>query len=359
MDIARYARARQIALAQSMAGRAKVYLDLRFWIMAREAEAGTETDPHVIELLRLLREGVGAGKLVCPVGASTFIEVMKQANTETRRLATARLVDELSLGLSITESRGRIGTEIAHFFYKSAGGHDLHAMADLIWTKLSYALGYVYLNPEGFDPETSRYLQKEAFDEIWNASLTTIVTHIGDRWERSDDLVRAAQQINADIKTHAPQLVSYPATYRDEIVGCLDVCQDMAAEVMAAMATRQGVRPPAPGSAQWNEAGRLCRNLLTLAFEKPETRYALRTIHAQASCHAGLRWDRGTNFTGNHIYDFEHASAAVAYCDAFLTEGFLSKLINDGHVRLTELNGCRTTADKMEAVAIVHDLLKY
>lgn len=341
-----------------MAGRAKVYLDLRFWIMAREAEAGTETDPDVIELLRLLREGVLAGKLVCPVGASTFIEVMKQANTETRRLATARLVDELSLGFSITESRGRVGTEIAHFFYKSSGGHDLHAMSDLIWTKLSYALGHVYLNPEGFDPETGRLLQKGAFDEIWNASLTTIVTQIGDRWERSEDLVKAAQQINADIKTHAPQLVSYRATYRDEIVGCLDICQDMAADVMAAMAKRQGVTPPAPGSAQWNEAGRLCRNLLILAFEKPETRYALRTIHAQASCHAGLRWDRGTNFTENHIYDFEHAAAAVAYCDAFLTEGFLSKLINDGHVRLTELNGCRTTADKTEAVAIVQNLFE-
>lgn len=342
-----------------MASRAKVYLDLRFWIMAREGEAGTETDPNVVELLRLLREGVAVGKLVCPVGASTFIEVMKQANTKTRRLATARLVDELSLGLSIAESRGRIGTEIAHFFYKSAGGHDLHAMADLVWTKLSYALGYVYLNREGFDPEMGRYLQKEAFDEIWNASLTTIVTQIGDRWERSDDLAKAAQQINADIKTHAPQLVSYPATYRDEIAGCLDLCQDMAAEVMADMATRQGVTPPAPGSAQWKQAGRLCRNLLTLAFEKPDTRYALPTIHAQASCHAGLRWDRGTNFTENHIYDFEHASAAVAYCDAFLTEGFLSKLVNDRHVRLTELNGCRTTADRAEAVAIVRELIKH
>ena len=60
MDIERYARASQIALAQSMARRAKVYLDLHFWIMAREAEAGTETDPDVIELLRLNYDRVAA-----------------------------------------------------------------------------------------------------------------------------------------------------------------------------------------------------------------------------------------------------------------------------------------------------------
>jgi hypothetical protein len=357
MNIERYARAKQIALAQSMAGRAKVYLDVRFWIMARDSAAGTDNDPHVAEMLGLLRDGVAAGKLVCPVGASTFVEVMKQANTKTRRLATARLVDELSLGLSITEGRGRIGTEIAYFFYKHAGGHDLHPLTDLVWTKLSYALGYVYSQFDGVPEPTASMLQCGVFDEIWDASLTSIVTEIGDRWTRTDDLAEAAKRINTDIKSHAPQLVSYQATYRDEIVGCLDLCQDMAAEAIADMAARQGVAPPEPGSDAWTTAGLLCRNLLIAAFEKPDTGLDLRTIHAQACCHAGLRWDRGTNFTENHIYDFEHAAAAVAYCDAFLTEGFLAKLVNDGHVRLDQLNNCRTTASKQDAVTIVRDLL--
>lgn len=357
MDIERYARAKQIELAQAMAGRAKVYLDVRFWILARDGAAGTGTDPDVVELLRLLREGVANGRLVCPVGASTFIEVMKQSNTPTRRQATARLIDELSLGLSITEERGRIGTEIGHFLEKGAGGSDLHNMSELVWTKLSYALGYIFPQPQGLDAGTTTTLQREVFDEIWDTSLAMMVDSIGGRWERSDMLAKAAQQINDDIHENAPKLVSYPATYRDEIVGCLDVCQDLCAEALADMAARQGGAPAKPGSPSGVVAGRMCSRLLIAAFAKPKTRFALRTIHAQASCHAGLRWDRRANFTENHIYDFEHAAAAVAYCNAFLTEGFLAKLINDNHVRLYELNGCRTTSSTVEAAQIVRDCL--
>jgi hypothetical protein len=356
MSIERYARARQIELAQAMASRAKVYLDVRFWIYGRDVAAGTETDPHLVELLGLLRAGVAEGKLVCPVGATTFIEVMKQANTETRRKATARLIDELSLGLSITEERGRIGTEIAHFFYQASGAYELHDMAELVWTKLSFSLGLIFPNPQGLDAATAADLQRQVFEDMWQTPLELIVDGIGDRWARSDELKRAAQQINADIKQHAPALVSYPATYREEIVGCLDICQAMCAETMADMAERNGVQAAEPGSPSWTQAGRMGANLLIAAFEKPETKLALRTVHAMASCHAGLRWDRQTNFTENHAYDFEHAAAAVAYCDAFLTEGFLAKLINDGHIRLDQLNGCRTTASKEEAANIVRGL---
>jgi hypothetical protein len=41
--------------------------------------------------------------------------------------------------------------------------------------------------------------------------------------------------------------------------------------------------------------------------------------------HDRVRWDSNTNFTANDIYDFEHAAAAVAYCDDFFTEDFLTQ----------------------------------
>jgi hypothetical protein len=250
----------------------------------------------------------------------------------TRRIATAHLIDELSLGVSIITGRSRIATEIAHFFYAATGEHTLHR-------------------------ETELTLQKCFFDTMWDTSLSEIVATIGDNWvpERAA-LQVSARQINADIKAHADNLVSYQATYHDEIIGGLDVSTDLAADVMARLAERAGITPAEPGSPAWKECARMCRNLLIAAFKKPATKNTLRTIHAGASFHAGHRWDRYTNFTANHFYDFEHAAAAVSYCDAFFTEGFLAQIANAGHIRLCDLNSCHVTADVERAVEIVRDL---
>jgi hypothetical protein len=288
MTIDHHARSRQINLARSIVGRAKVYLYVRFWIIARDVAASTETGAAAQGLLRLLRWGVYQGTLVCPISESTFIEVMKQANTPTRRIATAHLNDELSLGVSIITGRSRIATEIAHFFYAATGEHTLHSMQELVWTKLSYALGYIHPSLPEIDRETELAPQKGFFDTMWDTSLSEIVATIGDNWvPESAALQDSARQINTDIKAHADNLVSYQATYHDEIIGGLDASSDLAAEVMARLAERAGITPAEPGSPAWKECARMCRNLLIAAFKKPATKNTLRTIHAGASFHAG------------------------------------------------------------------------
>jgi len=286
------------------------------------------------------------------------MEVMKQANTPTWRIATARLIDELSLGVSLTTGRARIATEIAHFFYSRTGQRNLYAMQELVWTKLSYTLGYIHPSLPGLDKATELALQKGFFNEMWEKSLLEIVEAIGDAdWPDRDELQRSASGIDADIKAYRHTLKSYQQTYKDEIVGAVDVCSDLAADVMAGMAERAGVTPAEAGSPSWIECERMCSNLLVAAFQKPGTKQALRTIHALASLHAGLRWNKMTNFEENDFYDFEHAAAALAYCDAFLTEGFLISLANGRHTGLRDINSCRVTADVDEAVTIARELV--
>ncbi len=355
-----YTRSRQIELARSIEGRAKVYLDVNFWIIARDAAAGTDACKAARELLELLRRGVAEGTLVCPISESTFIELMKQRNTPTRRIATARLIDELSLGVSLTTGRARIATEIAHFFYSCTGQRNLYAMRELVWTKLSYILGYIHPSLPGLDKATELALQKGFFDVMWEKSLLEIVEAIGNTdLPIRDELQRSASGIDANIKVHMYTLKSYQQTYKDEIVGAADACSDLAADVMAGMAERAGVTPAEAGSPSWMECERMCSNLLVAAFQKPNTKQVLRTIHALASLHAGLRWNKMTNFEENDFYDFEHAAAALAYCDAFLTEGFLTSLANAPHTGLCGINGCRVTADIDESVTIVRELLAH
>src|SRR3712207_6032570 len=136
----RYIRQRQIALGQSIAQRRKIYLDLRYWIIARDAALGVRTNPEARKLLHFLRRGVANGTLICPIGGSTFSELMKQRYSEGRRIGTARLMDELSLGVAIIPTRLVTGTEIARSFH-AAAKLPTHEMQELVWTKVAFVLG--------------------------------------------------------------------------------------------------------------------------------------------------------------------------------------------------------------------------
>lgn len=353
----RYVRNRQVELARRFKARKKVYLDTRFWIIVRNAVQDEQSTPAGRELLALLREGVATGRLICPISGSTFIEVLKQTNTQTRRVATAALIDELSLGLSLTPGRTRAATEIAHFFYAALGQAELYDLDELVWTRLSYALGYLHPTMAELDAATEFEVQQQVFDEIWDRSLSDIVATIGNAALPNDREVSVqAMAIDADIKLHQAGLVSYQQTYRNELVGAADNCCVFAVEALEALAERAGKTPVERGSPEWQELGGIARNLLVAAFSKPSTKLTLRYMHVQAAMHASLRWNKGTTFTANHLHDFEHASGALAYCDAFFTEGFLSNIANAGHAKLTELNGCTTTNSPEEAVKIIRKM---
>lgn len=353
-----YVRTRQIALARTIQPRKKVYLDTRFWISARNAVLEAHATPGERKLLHLLRRGVHAGRIVCPISESTFVEVMKQTDMATRE-ATARLIDELSLGVSLTSGRMRTATEIAHFYHAQLGNQDLYALEELVWTRLSYALGYLHPTVAAFDVSTELRMQKDVFDGLWESDLTAIALAIGSdpRW-KSHALSESAARINADIKAHQPSLVSYEQTYRDEIAGAADNYHGVVMDLIAQQAEKAGIAASPTDTPEWREFARVARNLLIVAFEKPETRKTLRSMHIQACLHAGLRWNKSTNFVANHFFDFEHATAALAYCDAFFTEGFLANLINARHIKLGELNGCRTTNKMEEALALLAEWSK-
>ncbi len=102
---------RQLKLGHAIAGRSKIYLDTRFWIIARDVLAGTCTGAAERKLFHFLRRGVSAGRLVCPISESVVLEVMKQADRSSRQL-TAEVIDELSLGISLAPLDLRLGLEL-------------------------------------------------------------------------------------------------------------------------------------------------------------------------------------------------------------------------------------------------------
>lgn len=355
--IDRYARSRQIDLARSIQSRKKVYLDTRFWIIARNVVQGETVTQAESAWFERLRRGVADGRLICPISDSAFLEIMDQTFSASRRLATAALVDELSLGVCLTRGETRAATEIAHYLYRMKGNTDLYDMQELVWTKVSYVLGNMHPTLPELGAALEVEMQKEVFDLLWGKSLTEMVSTIGPAAPpEGEDLGLAASTIDADIKLHLGSLKSYRQTYRDEIVGAADSCCPFAMEWFELEAEKAGHGSPVKGSPEWDAAALMSRNLLAAAFAKPETKYALRYMHVQATMHAAFRWNKGAKFTSNHFFDIEHACAALSYCDAFFTEAFLANVANARHTGLTDLNGCHTTSSPEEAIQILSEL---
>ncbi len=86
------------------------------------------------------------------------------------------------------------------------------------------------------------------------------------------------------------------------------------------------------------------------AFKRTEISKLLPTLHIHALCHASVRWDKTRKLKGNDLFDFDHAATAVPYCDVFLTERPLQKLIEQKHLKINQDFDCKIISSISEAV---------
>ena len=358
MSIEGYVKAKQVALGRSLASRHKVYLDLNFWIVVRDAASGIRTDPSSQRLLSLLRSGVLQEKLVCPIADTIFVELMKQPFSDDRRLGTARLVDELSLGVSMMMSQRRVATEIAILVHNLLGRADtLHPMQELIWTKVCHVLGERYPVVRGLDEAILLDLQRGFIDQLWQSSLVQMVDLIGDRWDFDDGTAEISAAFNRERDEHAHEVPSFERAYEAEIAGIIDATGETIAGVLCGIGEEDGFEGPQHGGDAWHETENFGKNLLLTAFKNGDAMNIVRTIHIEASLHAAMCMDKQHPYEPNDIYDFEHASAALAYCDIFLTEKGLRDLVTRKKLDLTRLNDCKVASNPGQAIGLLEALV--
>ncbi len=356
MSIEQHSRARQIELGQSLEGRHKIFLDMRFWIIARDTALGVRTEPAARKLLHHLRRGVTSCSLVCPISASMFLELLKQPYSPGRRIGTAQLIDELSLGVSIIPSRMVMGTEIHSFLLHAKGGAELYPMQELIWTKVAYVLGDTYPSLPELSPTEELAIQKSFFDHLWDCSLSDMVRTLGDNMPPSDSYAELSRLANDKNAEHRDELRSFAQTYDTELRGVVEVAGNVAADVIHQFAEKEAGRELSATPEERASSVNMCRNLLYDAFKKSKTKDTLRCLHISASIHAAMRWDKDRKFKPNDYYDFEHATAALGYCDAFLTEGSLRQLVTRPQVNLEAVNGCHVFSDVEKAADYIRQL---
>lgn len=359
MDIEKHSRARQVELGRSLFGRRKIYLDACFWIMLRDVELGSKADSAEHELLHFLRLGVSTGKLICPISSSMFFELMKQPFGPNRRQATAQLIDELSLGVTAINSKQLLGTEIYRFFLsKCRGGNATHAMQELLWTKVAYVLGDHYLVIPGLSAEEQLPIQRYIYDYLWECPLTEIVEMIGETGMQGDEYRKLSEETNAQNLLHRHELKSFERAYDIELRGAIELAGEIGADIVAELASKDAGQALSFTQKDRSRIVNACCNILYESMKIAEHRDALRTLHIGTSLHASMRWDKERKFKPNDYYDLEHATIALAYCDAFLTERPLHVLVTRPQVDLEQVNGCRVISDVGIATVLVRKLLE-
>lgn len=353
-----HSRQRQIELAGSISSRKKVYLDLRFWIYARNAALEATASDAEKGLLQQLRDGISQGFIVCPISDAVLWEMLKQADTPGRRQGTAAMVDELSLGVSLVPTKTRIANEVANLFFALATDLMLYSPEQVAWTKVTSCWGWAYPNlaSTGMNEQDALRLQKLFFDHMWEMKLSDAPELTGLEHEMLFNPSLRAQQVNAvklRMSESRQNLRSYKQVYRQELGREKENALDDAADIVCDVGGNGSGSIPDRNSSSWNLARNSADRIFELAFSKAGYRKRLRSLHVLASLYAGFCWDKQAIFEANDLFDFDHATAALCYCDAFFTEGHLRNLSSARHTDLLSINSCAVTNSIDEAIAIL------
>lgn len=359
-DLERQIKALALALGESLECRAAIYLDTKYWLILRDVLRGGYGASGA-ELLERLRAAVRAGRVFCPISESTIFELFKQSDPSSRA-ETARLVDELSLGIAILGSRARMATELARFIHSRAApltGAKLHPVRHLIWTKGAGVMGIQVPVPQGIDAQVTLEIQRKFVERLWHATTATELLAGDPPWgnnDEDDDFSGLTRRLNAEVAAHKDSLTAFQLTLAAEIDGVVDVLGDTAMAIAGDLARRQGEEPSDEGSDAWNALRIGWCNLIGAALRKAGPRKQLRSMYVSAALHAAFRWNKGQQFDPNDLYDFEHAGAALTHCQAFFTERPLWQMVTAKHIALDHLFGCRVVWDLDEAIAVSSEL---
>lgn len=350
-------RRKQIDLGCAIRAVQKIYLDTNFWILLRDAEMGRGSSA-ACSLLKKLRRAVHGGHAICPISEGIFIELFKQRDETTRR-ATATLMDELSEGVALIDPERRTMTEVGYFIYQVGTPRELYALDEIVWGKVGYVLGLLHPVTEALPPELLFQFQQECFDVLWDMPLASIAEMLGEAALGDTSFDDLAGRLNSGNAEHAADLRSFQETYRAEIRGGADLVGPAIAEVIIDIGIKQGKLPSDTPIPSGDDPGlNTWKNLIAIALatDKGDARRVLRSLHIHAALHAAHRWDKQRKFAGNDIPDFQHAAAALGYCDAFFTEQPLRTMIQQKHVALDHLYNCKVASRIGEAETYLTEL---
>jgi len=353
-----YAKSLVAALGKAIAGRRKIYLDTKFWVLLRDAAMGRPREPAHTELLELLRRVVAAGLALCPIGDASFVELIRQSDPLTR-VATAQLMDELSLGVALISEQDRVMMELSCVLSADGAKSGTEMLDHMVWVKICFVLGFPWPVSPNRDQAANRLLQKVIIDELWKRPLTELIETVGEPPSSLPGFDQTAELLNRESAAHAHEARGMEKLFLAEIAGTLSVFKDHLVKVVQQAYVRETGTPPMLTDEGKDDAARRAHSLMVNCFREAKDKMAKRvpSLYINAMCHAACRLNRSKKLKGNDLVDFHHAMGAVAYCNAFFTDGPLRALLTAKHVALDKEFGRTILSDEDGAVEYLQSVL--
>lgn len=353
-----YLGEKRLALGESVCSRARIYLDSKYWILLRNAAMGVENDPSICGLLTALREGVASNRLLCPVGADTFVEILSQTN-ESTLVESVRLIDQLSEGVAVIFHEERVLLELLAFARAGLPSDGSYDPKTLAWTKVSFVLGFRMPVATSFTRQQHEAMQKAFLDLLWGASLADMVETID--VTRIREIERGADistRLNANKGRYGPDCKSYTEAFLSEVAGCLDFMRPDLQDVLCYVAERYPELKMSKETAGAPRSVQCFANLIYHSFRLGLLSTELPFIRIQAAIHAAMWRDTSRKYKVTDPHDILHATAALPYFHIFLTDHSLKHLLTRKDLSLDKLYDCRVISDPIEAVKKIQKIVK-
>ncbi|MEW1781345.1 hypothetical protein AB0305_03995 [Arthrobacter sp. NPDC080086] len=336
-------------LGASIAGRHKLYLDTRYWIHLRDAAMGRSVHPAHSEILDLIRSLVSTGVAICPVSDVAWMELSKQRDPETR-LATADVLDELSLGVAIKSEQERVVAELEQVIMRPDLAATPPNQGNRVWVKACYVLGITVPMVKNWSDEQNLLFQKASVDLIWQLTHREMAETEGSFQQEADRLEQAAKSITDAMRRYSHEIRSIQQAFAAESAGALRAFKNaiQALIVRAFMSTASDT-----GSVTKEQVDVATEQMLSglaNAFRLRPKVMAQRvpSLYAYAMCHAAVRMDRSRKLNAHDLLDIHHASSGIPYHDAVFTENPLRVLVTAGNIALDKTFQCAVLSKESE-----------
>lgn len=341
---------KQRELVDLLRDRIPVFLDVNFWVAARQAMTGESDDPELVMLLGALRLGVSSGRMFCPVTADLIVEFSKQHPEQLA--ATMILVDLLSLGVALVPHQERTAIEVENLMARCWPEHA--PVTRPIWTSFAFAFGYEDLRPPGIENEAKTALRLTEL--AWQAPPSLLASELDTQmFDAKAESERLAAFLNEQAAIHAADIDRRATAVRIELEGAGSVIEGIAAAEARRIATASG--QATPSDPEWSTStGRTIGRMVAEGLKSDANQRLLGSLYIPAMLHAAVRSEPNRRIKPNDIFDFRHAAAALPYCAAFFTDGPLSSLLRSGHMRLDALYDCELASRPAEALATLKRL---
>jgi hypothetical protein len=351
VSVEEHLQTRIAKLAQLVTSRRRIYLDTRYWILLRDASLNRAQQPIHDVLLDALRQGVCVGTMICPLSVSTYFELLRQSDENTRN-ATIRLMDELSQGVTIQNENDRLKTEILHFFTETIANNSISSPPiSKVWTKIPYVLGTAIPSFPELSAIELKAIQKAFIDFMWTVSLEEMMTDTPLPEDDFDkELAEAACRISKKSLNEVHKIKNYRELFLAEIGGFFDIHRDILASTLETIYLASYPNAAKYSKEQRTSIANTFNNVFYNIFKYRKEGKSLPMAEIVSSLHAAIRWNKIQSFKSNDFFDIYHASAALAYCDVFLTEKFLATTLTRPPLSLDMKYGTTVVSCENEAL---------